>query len=75
MSHPAEPFTVPAAHLAVAVHPGSHNDVDRTYASLGTYVAERNLGVDGPVREYYPVGAAQTADVTRWRTEICWPVR
>jgi DNA-binding transcriptional MerR regulator len=56
---------------AVAVHDGPSEDIDRTYGALGTVVAERAIGVDGPIREYYPDGfdAAEPH-----RTEICWPV-
>jgi DNA-binding transcriptional MerR regulator len=68
-------LTVPAADLAVTVHAGPDHDADRTYAALGTYVAENGLGAPGPVREYYLVGARETADVTSWRTEICWPIQ
>jgi DNA-binding transcriptional MerR regulator len=41
---------------AVAVHEGPPEDIDRTYGALGTAVAERAIGVDGPIREYYPDG-------------------
>jgi hypothetical protein len=37
-------------------------------------VAEHALGVDGPLREFYVVGSHETADQTRWRTEIGWPI-
>jgi DNA-binding transcriptional MerR regulator len=70
----ATPFVVPAGELAVAVHQGSHQDADRTYAALGSYILERGLGAPGPVREYYLVGLRETADQARWRTEICWPI-
>jgi DNA-binding transcriptional MerR regulator len=56
---------------AVAVHDGPPEDVDRTYGALGTVVAERAIGVDGPIREYYPDGFDS---VDPHRTEICWPV-
>lgn len=56
---------------AVAVHDGPAQDVDRTYAALGTAVAERAIGVDGPIREYYPDGFGVAVP---HRTEICWPV-
>ena len=49
-------------------------DVDRAYGSLAAYVAERALGIDGPIREIYLVGASETDDTSRWRTEIGWPV-
>jgi DNA-binding transcriptional MerR regulator len=62
---------IPGIEAAVAVHEGPSEDVDRTYGALGTAVAERAIGVDGPIREYYPDGfdAAEPH-----RTEICWPV-
>jgi DNA-binding transcriptional MerR regulator len=73
-------YLVPAAELAVAVHRGEWADVDRTYGALGTYVAEREIGVDGPIREYYAVTStgqadqADQADQAEQRTEVCWPV-
>jgi DNA-binding transcriptional MerR regulator len=68
------PLVVPPAELAITVHHGAHTDVDRTYGALGTYVAEHEIGVDGPVREYYLVDGFNTSDATRWRTEIAWPI-
>lgn len=56
---------------AVAVHDGPPEDIDRTYGALGTVVAERAIGVDGPIREYYPDGFDANEP---HRTEICWPV-
>lgn len=64
---------LPAAELAVAVHRGAFGELDQTYGALGTYVAERELGVEGPIREYYLVTAAETPDESAHRTEVCWP--
>jgi len=36
----------------------------------GVLVAERAIGVDGPIREYYPGGL----ETEPYRAEICWPV-
>jgi effector-binding domain-containing protein len=69
-----ESLPLPRVEYAVAVHAGSVDDIDRTYAALGAVVAERAIGVQGPIREDYVVGAADTADESRHRTEICWPV-
>jgi effector-binding domain-containing protein len=69
-----EPVVVPAAELAVIVHPGSLADVDRAYGALAAYVASHALRVDGPIREYCLVGRQDTADENAWRTEICWPI-
>jgi DNA-binding transcriptional MerR regulator len=65
---------VPATELAVILHPGSHAEVDRAYGALGAYVTDHALQVDGPIREYYLVSRADTADESRWRTEIGWPI-
>jgi DNA-binding transcriptional MerR regulator len=62
---------VPGIEAAVAMHPGPASETDRTYGALGTAVAERAIGVDGPIREYYPDGFDPAGD---YRTEICWPV-
>jgi DNA-binding transcriptional MerR regulator len=65
---------LPAAELAIAVHAGSHDDVDRTYGALAAYVSTHALAVDGPIREHYLVGRLDTDDVDAWRTEIAWPI-
>jgi effector-binding domain-containing protein len=68
------PIWVPGAELAVIVHNGSHDDLDRSYGALATYVSERALAVDGLIREYYLVGPPDDDDESTWRTEICWPI-
>ncbi|KAA8880625.1 MerR family transcriptional regulator [Nocardia colli] len=65
---------LPATELAVTVHRGPFGDLDRTYGALGTFVSERAIGVDGPIRENYLVTADDIADESRHRTEVCWPV-
>jgi DNA-binding transcriptional MerR regulator/effector-binding domain-containing protein len=65
---------IPAAELAVAVHKGTLADVDQTYGALGTYVAQREIGVDGPIREHYLVTQFDTDDESGLVTEVCWPV-
>jgi hypothetical protein len=37
-------------------------------------VADREIGVDGPIREHYLVSAFDTDDESRYVTEVCWPV-
>jgi effector-binding domain-containing protein len=63
---------VPAATLAVTVHAGAFDELDRTYAALGSYVATRALGGTGPVRERYVV--AEADDPADLRTEVGWPL-
>jgi DNA-binding transcriptional MerR regulator len=69
-----EPLQLPRVEYAIAVHAGSLESVDRTYAALGAVVAERAIGVQGPIRETYVVGADDTPDEAAHRTEIGWPV-
>jgi len=69
-----ERLELPHIEYAIAVHAGSLDDIDRTYAALGAVVAERAIGVPGPIREDYLVGAHESADVDEHRTAICWPV-
>jgi effector-binding domain-containing protein len=64
----------PPADVAVAVHPGPHDDIDVTYGRLGGWVVDHALSVDGPIHENYVVGPRDTEDPAEWRTEIGWPV-
>jgi DNA-binding transcriptional MerR regulator/effector-binding domain-containing protein len=68
------PRVIPGVELAVTVHAGPHEGIDRAYGALGTYVARHALAVDGPIREYYAVGPHETAAEEDWRTEIGWPI-
>jgi DNA-binding transcriptional MerR regulator len=63
---------IPAAELAVMTHTGSFADLDTTYAALGTVVAERALGVAGPIREYYL--PAEPGEQHMQRIEVGWPI-
>lgn len=65
---------LPTVELAVTLHQGRFDDLDKTYGALGTFVSEREIGVDGPIRENYLVTADDTADESQHRTEVCWPV-
>jgi effector-binding domain-containing protein len=56
---------LPRVEYAVAVHAGPLEEVDRTYAALGTVVAGRAIGLQGHLRENY---------LSDDRIEICWPV-
>jgi DNA-binding transcriptional MerR regulator len=70
----AELAEIPESDLAITVHQGPFADIDRAYAALGTYVTERVLGADGPLREHYLVTPFDTADPNEFRTEVAWPV-
>ena len=67
-------LTIPGVEAAVMLHSGPVGDMDQTYGKLGTVVAERAIGVDGPIREYYLVPFDEPDPPGGHRTEICWPV-
>jgi DNA-binding transcriptional MerR regulator len=69
-----EAVTLPAVELATIVHDGAHTDIDVAYGTLATYVSDRAIGVDGPIRERYVVSRLDTVDETAWSTEIGWPI-
>jgi DNA-binding transcriptional MerR regulator len=64
---------ISAIDAAVAVHAGSMESLDQTYAALGQAVAERVIGVEGPIREYYLTGFDGAEEAAN-RVEVCWPV-
>jgi effector-binding domain-containing protein len=68
------PLVVPAIEVALIVHAGTHRDIDLAYGALARHVAQHTLAVEGPIREYYVVGAHDTPDESAWRTEIGWPI-
>ncbi|HEY1574137.1 MAG TPA: MerR family transcriptional regulator [Pseudonocardiaceae bacterium] len=69
------PLRVPSGELAVITHAGPHEGgIDKAYGALATYVATNEIGVEGPIREYYVVDHDDTADESQWRTEVCWPI-
>lgn len=68
------PLEVPAAELAVAVHRGPLSEIDRTYSELGIHTARYEIGVDGPLREYYLTDPRDSSSGEEWVTEVCWPI-
>lgn len=65
---------IPAAELAITVHSGSISELDQTYGALGMFVAQREIGVRGPIREHYVLTATETSAEPVHRTEVGWPV-
>jgi effector-binding domain-containing protein len=65
---------VPGAELAITVHNGAISELDQTYGALGTFVAEREMGVQGPIREHYVVSSDEASAEPVHYTEVCWPV-
>ncbi|MGH2940995.1 MAG: MerR family transcriptional regulator [Solirubrobacterales bacterium] len=68
------PTVIPAAELASVIHPGPVDGIDLAYGALADHVARHELGVDGPIREYYVIADTDTPDSSAWRTEIGLPI-
>jgi DNA-binding transcriptional MerR regulator len=71
---PVELIDIPSAHVAITVHHGPFTDLDQAYGALGTFVAERVLATEGPIRERY-LATGEEADEVALTTEVCWPIR
>ena len=65
---------IPGAELAITAHHGPISELDQTYGALGTFVAEREIGVQGPIREHYVVRSDEASAEPAHHTEVCWPV-
>ena len=68
------PTVVPAAELASVTHHGPVEGLDLAYGALAAHVPRHELGVAGPIREYYTVADTDTPDGAAWRTEIGLPI-
>jgi DNA-binding transcriptional MerR regulator len=66
------PELLPPVELAIAVHRGPDDSIAQTYGALGTYVAQHELGIAGPIRESYL--REPTVDFPEVVTEIGWPI-
>ena len=68
------PAVIPAAEVASVTHQGPVEGLDLAYGALAAHVARHELGVAGPIREYYTVADTDTPDSSAWRTEIGLPI-
>jgi DNA-binding transcriptional MerR regulator len=59
--------------VALTVHEGPFSELDRVYAALGAFVAERGIGAGTPIRESYLVSMLDTTESDSLVTEVCWP--
>ena len=65
---------LPAARVAVLVHPGSYDEIADSYRHLGAWVALNARPGGQRVREVYLVGPGDIDDPAGFRTEIHWPL-
>ena len=76
---PGAPATVrelrlPRRSAAVATHSGPHDDLDLTYAAVGSFAARSGLRSQVLVEEVYLVGPRDTDQPDAWRTLVAWLV-
>jgi DNA-binding transcriptional MerR regulator len=69
-----KPMLVPACEGAIIMHSGALENVDLAYGALAKYVAQHELAVVGPIREHYVISPYDTAEESKWKTEIAWPI-
>jgi len=65
---------LPERTAAVSTHAGPHDDLDLTYAAIGSYTARNDLQPQDRVEEVYLVGPRDTDDPDRWRTLVAWVI-
>jgi DNA-binding transcriptional MerR regulator len=68
----AQALCLPTSELALTLHDGPLEDLDRTYAALGTYVTDHGIGVDGPILERFLTTSPDAAG--HFRVEVGWPI-
>jgi effector-binding domain-containing protein len=69
-----EPFVVPGAELAIAAHHGPPNTIDLTYGALSTHATRHEIGINGPLREYYLHNPLDTSHENDLVTEVGRPI-
>lgn len=70
----AHPLLLPGGRAVRAMHVGSYDTMERTYADLQLWMAEQGLRPAVPMWECYLSDPVTEPDPTRWHTLIVWPV-
>ena len=70
-----KPGMLPGGRIVEAVHVGPFDTMERTYAELQHYFTDTHLDVGDVMWENYLTDPEVEPDATKWRTQICWPVR
>lgn len=66
---------IPAQKVVSAIHNGSYETSGETHMAIDKYIKENNLVCIGPPIEYYITDPEKEPDMTRWQTEIVYPVK
>ena len=70
----AHPFVLPGGRAVQAMHIGTYESMEQTYAKLQSWMSERNIQPAGGMWECYLSDPAIEVDPARWRTMIVCPI-
>lgn len=67
--------SLPGGEAATTWHEGAYETLGATRQALQDWIEEHGLEPVAPHWEVYWTNAGSTDDVTKWRTQLVWPVR
>jgi len=65
----------PETRVVQAIHKGSYETSDVTYAAVDAYIQDHGLEVKGDALEFYKVGAMNEPEPTMWETLVAFPLK
>lgn len=68
-------LVLPGGQAVQATHVGPYETMEKTYADLQVWMAERGLHPAREMWECYLSDPRSEPDPTTWRTTIIWPIR
>ena len=66
---------LPAGTIATVTHRGPYDELPATWAALTGWMKSQGLEAAGAPWEVYVTDPGAEPDRSKWRTEICFPVR
>jgi effector-binding domain-containing protein/uncharacterized protein YndB with AHSA1/START domain len=66
---------IPAAKVVSAIHNGSYETTGNTHMAIDKYIKDNKLVVIGIPMEIYITDMEKEPDMTKWKTEIVYPVK
>jgi effector-binding domain-containing protein/uncharacterized protein YndB with AHSA1/START domain len=66
---------IPAARVVSAIHNGAYESSGSTYMAIEKYIRDNKLTCVGVPTEIYIIGPEKEPDMSKWQTEIIYPVK
>lgn len=66
---------IPAQKVVSAIHTGAYESISNTHAALNNFIKEKKLIISGAPYEIYITDPEKEPDITKWQTEVCYPVK